>query len=138
MQFHKLILIVSFIFSPIYLGSSAAEKAIEKRISPVGQVCIEGQQCADTQITMSSPVEGMRSGKDIYEVSCKTCHSIGLAGAPSFGDRLSWGDRPDKGVEALVQSVINGLNGMPPMGLCWDCSPEEVKDSVEYMLDQLK
>ena len=89
MQFHKLILIVSFIFSPIYIGSSTAEKAIEKRISPVGQVCIEGQQCADTQITMSSPVEGMRSGKDIYEVSCKTCHSIGLAGAPSFGDRLS-------------------------------------------------
>jgi len=36
-----------------------------------------------------------------------------------------------------VQSTINGLNGMmPARGLCTDCSDEQLKAIVDYMLDQ--
>ena len=44
MKYSRLLLItISFVLS---LGASEAEKAIEKRIAPVGSICVEGQDCA--------------------------------------------------------------------------------------------
>ena len=44
MKYSRLLLItISFILS---MGASEAEKAIEKRIAPVGSICVEGQDCA--------------------------------------------------------------------------------------------
>tara|TARA_B100000929_G_C15161870_1_gene301994 strand:- start:4 stop:420 length:417 start_codon:yes stop_codon:yes gene_type:complete len=131
-------LIFTFLFFSLGLISSPSEKAIEKRISPIGQVCVEGQDCAQNQVVLMDASIDPRTGKEIYEVSCKTCHSIGLAGAPTFGIKSTWGDRSEKGIDLLLASVINGLNGMPPMGLCMDCSEEELKSSIEYILSELK
>jgi len=33
--------------------------------------------------------------------------------------------------------VKNGLNAMPAMGLCMDCTDAELEASVQYMLDAL-
>ena len=135
-----LFIVVPLALATLGLGASEAKKAIEKRISPVGQVCVEGQDCVN--LTQSLPVltktSGVsRDGEAIYEKACATCHSIGLAGAPKFGDKFTWGDRVDKKIENLVGSVTNGLNGMPAMGMCFDCTEEELTDSVQFMLDAL-
>ena len=119
------------------LGASEAKKAIEKRIAPVGQVCVEGQDCAQEVNLVSSSSGVMRSGKEVYDTACTTCHAIALAGAPRFGDRLSWGERANEDLDHLVETVTNGLGGMPPMGMCMDCSQEELSDAVQYMLDAL-
>ena len=119
------------------LGASEAKKAIEKRIAPVGQVCVEGQDCAQEVNLVSSSSGVMRSGKEVYDTACTTCHAIALAGAPRFGDRLSWGERANEDLDKLVETVTNGLGGMPPMGMCMDCSQEELSDAVQYMLDAL-
>ena len=119
------------------LGASEAKKAIEKRIAPVVQVCVEGQDCAQEVNVVSSSLGGMRSCKDVYDAACTTCHAIALAGAPRFGDRLSWGERANEDLDKLVETVTNGLGGMPPMGMCMDCSQEELSDAVQYMLDAL-
>ena len=119
------------------LGASEAKKAIEKRLAPVGQVCIEGQDCAQEVDIVSSSLGGMRSAKEVYDTACTTCHAIALAGAPRFGDRLSWGERANEDLDHLVETVTNGLGGMPPMGMCMDCSQEELTDAVQYMLDAL-
>jgi cytochrome c5 len=38
-------------------------------------------------------------------------------------------------MDTLVQSAIKGLNGiMPPRGLCADCSDDQLKAIVEYMV----
>jgi cytochrome c5 len=39
----------------------------------------------------------------------------------------------EKGMEALVASVRNGLNAMPPGGLCNSCSDEDYADLITYM-----
>ena len=36
-------------------------------------------------------------------------------------------------MEALVASVDKGLNAMPPKGMCFDCTPEEVQALIEFM-----
>ena len=53
-----------------------------------------------------------------YAASCGACHAVGGAGAPATGNAEAWAPRMAKGMEALVASVRNGLNAMPPGGLC--------------------
>ena len=78
-------------------------------------------------------------GKRTYERYCFSCHAAGVADAPKFGDRASWGTRLEKGEDALLQSVIDGMPpGMPVMGLCYACSEEQLRDSVDYMLEALE
>jgi cytochrome c5 len=132
-----LFIVLGLALTTISLEASEAERAIEKRITPVGQVCVEGQNCAQEVSLVSSNPDVMRSGEEIYYAACTTCHAIGLAGAPLFGNKVIWGERANKDLAVLVETVTNGLGGMPPMGMCMDCSQEELTNSVQYMLDAL-
>jgi cytochrome c5 len=135
----KKIICLLLIFPFFLVFASKEEDAIKERLKPVGSVCIQGQDCS-TQTSPSSDSTSqvaLRSGKEVYEGACMTCHSIGLAGAPKFGDKLSWGGREDKDIESLASSVMDGLNGMPRMGLCMNCSQEEITSAVDYMLSEL-
>jgi cytochrome c5 len=75
-------------------------------------------------------------GEAIYKQSCMACHAAGVAGAPKLGDSQAWSPRIAKGNEALVQSVTNGLNAMPPKGGCMNCSDDELRGAVDYMVSQ--
>ena len=130
-------IVVLLALATLGLGASEAKKAIEKRIAPVGQVCLEDQDCGQEVKIVASIQGGMRSGKEVYDTACTTCHAIALAGAPKFGDRVSWGERANEDLDHLVETVINGLGGMPPMGMCMNCSQEELTNAVQYMLDAL-
>jgi len=68
-----------------------------------------------------------------YSQSCAVCHAAGVAGAPLTGSAEQWAPRLEKGSEALVASVTNGLNAMPPMGMCNDCSAEDFQGLIDYM-----
>ena len=58
----------------------------------------------------------------------------GAAGAPKTGDAGAWAARlKAKGMEGLVASVRNGLNAMPPGGLCNSCSDEDHAALISYM-----
>lgn len=72
---------------------------------------------------------------DSYKRTCMVCHAAGAAGAPKTGATERWqGLLDNKGMDALVQSVRNGLNAMPPTGMCFDCSDEDYKALIEYMM----
>jgi len=136
MKYSKFILIIcsGVVLS---LGASEAKKAIEKRIAPVGSVCVQGEECGTAVTETVVSTSGSRDGEEVYTNACATCHNIGLAGAPKFADALSWGARPNKGIEALTASVKNGLNGMPAMGMCMDCSDDELSSAVQHMLESI-
>jgi cytochrome c5 len=68
-----------------------------------------------------------------YDKSCKICHATGAAGAPMTGDTAAWESRLAKGMEALLVSVNQGLNAMPPKGMCFDCSDADYTALIEYM-----
>ena len=42
----------------------------------------------------------------------------------------------EKGMEAVMANVITGLTAMPPRGLCFDCSDDDLLALVEYMVKQ--
>jgi cytochrome c5 len=70
---------------------------------------------------------------DKYNKSCAVCHATGAANAPKTHDVEAWKPRLEKGMDTLVQSVSNGLNAMPPKGMCFDCSDDEYKALITFM-----
>lgn len=74
-------------------------------------------------------------GKTTYETACAACHSVGVLGAPKFGDKAAWGVRAKVGLEGLVKSAIAGTSkGMPPKGGRADLSEAQVRAAIEHMM----
>ena len=80
-----------------------------------------------------APAAVHRSGEAIYQRYCFSCHAAGVAGAPKTGDGEAWTPRLAKGRDALLRSTVDGMVGMPAMGLCFDCSEQELLDAIGHM-----
>ena len=94
-----------------------------------------GGVSADQQsLTLAQVSEGF-SAERTYQQSCAACHNSGAAGAPVFGNAEDWSARAEKGMETLYMNTINGYNNiMPPKGMCFTCSDDELKAVVDYVL----
>lgn len=69
-----------------------------------------------------------------YNQFCVACHAAGVAGAPKTGDKAAWDALlADGGMEKLISIAKQGLNAMPPMGLCASCTDADFKEIIEYM-----
>ena len=111
---------------------------IEARIQPFSAVCIQGETCGGGSDAMDAMVASAgRSGEDVYNAACMACHSAGIAGAPKVGDQVAWAGRISKGMDALYDSGINGVagSGMIARGGCADCSDDEIRLAVDFMVD---
>jgi cytochrome c5 len=69
----------------------------------------------------------------IYQRSCASCHTVAASGAPLTGDTARWSPRMAKGMDALVDNVVNGFGGMPPFGLCMDCDAMQFEALIRFM-----
>lgn len=120
--------------SALTWGQSSVEKEIAERIAPAGSVCMAGEACAAAPVATASSSEP-RAAEDIYNTSCNTCHGTGVAGAPRLGESDDWVERIAAGTDTLYAHAIDGIGGMPAMGLCTTCSEDEIKATVDYMVD---
>lgn len=77
-----------------------------------------------------------RSVDELYPRTCGVCHVAGVGGAPKAHDEAAWKPRAEAkgGVDGLLTSVHNGLNAMPPKGMCMDCTDTEYKALIEFMM----
>lgn len=69
----------------------------------------------------------------IYQRSCASCHTVAATGAPLTGDGAAWSPRMGKGMDVLVDNVVNGFGGMPPFGLCMDCDAAQFEALILFM-----
>ena len=77
-------------------------------------------------------------GKVVYSAACALCHTTGAMAAPKTGDKAAWAMLLKKGMGALYESSIKGLNAMPAKGGKSQFSDAEVKAAVDYMISQSK
>lgn len=125
-----LLAVVAAFLSLIALADVVEE--INQRTAPVGGVCMAGESCAAPAVAV---VSGPRSGDEIYNASCMSCHNAGVAGAPILGDAVAWQARlDDKGIDTIYTNAINGIGAMPAMGLCTTCSDDDIKTAIDYMI----
>lgn len=76
--------------------------------------------------------------REIYKVSCASCHDKGIEGAPIIGDEANWALREKKGLAKIIRHTITGYNQMPAMGTCRTCSKAQIRAVVEYMIAKSK
>ena len=112
--------------------------AIQKRIEPIGRLNTgDGPIEEDSPVSDAPTAPDFETGAAVYDATCQACHTTGVLNSPKLGDAVSWGSRVEKEKDALVQSVLNGLNLMPPRGGRPDLSDEQIQMAVDYMLDSL-
>lgn len=68
-----------------------------------------------------------------YERSCALCHARPGSGAPLVGDASAWAPRLAQGADVLATHVAQGLGGMPPHGLCADCTDADVRALIAFL-----
>lgn len=131
MKFKVLLGVSALLFGAVSLNAQeASDDEIAERIKPYGSVHVAGAAAA------SAAAAGPRSGADIYNQACVACHGAGVLGAPKLNDAADWQPRLDeKGFDTVWQNAIDGINAMPPMGTCGDCSNDDIKAAIEYMIE---
>lgn len=117
---------------------ASVEDEIRARIQPVGEVCMQGDECGSAAAASESASSGPRSGSEVYDAVCMACHTTGAAGAPVIGDADAWAPRIDQGMETLISHAINGYNAMPAKGGCADCPDEEIEAALEHIVAESK
>jgi len=135
-------------------GGANAQTAADN-IRPARQVCLAGQPCvgnkAESNVGMAAEVAPVAAepvaaapmaevaasrfdAEATYMASCNACHAAGVANAPKLGDKAAWDARMEKGMDAIMVNVMNGINAMPAKGLCMTCSADDLQEIVNYMV----
>lgn len=113
--------------SPMGAGSRAqSTDSIAERIQPVASFRLVAAAGGD---------EGgeARTGEQVYNLTCATCHAAGVAGAPLFGDEAAWAPLIDSGFDEMVRIAIQGVGAMPPRGGNPSLSDLEMARAVAFM-----
>jgi cytochrome c5 len=76
-----------------------------------------------------------RSGQQVVESVCVSCHGTGANGAPKIGDSKAWAERASRGLTALSESAINGIRNMPPHGGAPALTNLEIERAITYMVN---
>lgn len=100
-----------------------ADAAVRARLKPVAEV---------KSVDPNAPrVE--RTGEQVYQAVCASCHQAGALGAPKFGNKSDWASRIAQGYDTLLKHAIEGIRGMPPRGGDPDISDIEMARVVVHM-----
>ena len=133
---------------------SLADQSAEENLAPIAQLCLAGQDCVGTRTGEPAAVAATPEpvaepaaepvlvaqaddGFDLqatYQIFCFACHSTGLSGAPRPGDAEAWAPRMEKGREEIIAIMNQGLNAMPPKGLCNTCTDDQLWELSQYMV----
>ncbi len=89
---------------------------------------------AGKAVAEQAAADASGEGENVFSTYCSACHATGVAGAPKFGDPEAWKPRIAQGMDTLVQHAEDGIRGMPPKGTCMTCTPEQIRDAVQYMV----
>jgi len=105
------------------VSSEAAQKATLARIKPFAQLAAVDANAPKVE----------KSGQEVYDAVCTSCHAAGALGAPKFDNKGDWSSRLGQGYDTLIKHAIEGIRQMPARGGDGDLSDVEVARAVAYM-----
>lgn len=123
-----IVLLVKYVTSdqrPAAGTNTLSAEAVAQRIHPVGTV----------QVKDLSDLSTLKTGEQVFNAQCTTCHLAGLVGAPKFGDAEAWAPRIKTGYEALLHSALGGKGSMGAQG-GGDYADIEIGRAVVYMANK--
>jgi cytochrome c5 len=108
---------------------------ISDRIKSVGEVTLEEGAVATKAVVAEALAPD--AGEKRYKQTCALCHEPNVAksmGSPAFRNAADWKPRMAVGIDGMLKIAITGKGAMPPRGTCMQCSDEELKMTIQYML----
>lgn len=123
---------------PMYLATVQHSTAPFAQEAVAGQdnsaMAIKAPAGAGAEVALPVP----KTGAELFQAVCTTCHGTGLAGAPKAGDKSAWAPRIAEGKATLYQHALNGYTGktgiMPAKGGRTDLPDDLIKQGVDYMV----
>lgn len=116
--------------------TTASDAAAESggMVADAGEAADDGSEeaAAEEKKQEREPMDGYT----VYNRFCTTCHRTGLNAAPKHRDKKAWAPRIAKGKETLYKHSIEGFKGMPAKGGIAGLYDQEVKDAVDFMVEQ--
>lgn len=109
--------------------ASTTETTASKNLEPIGAVAVKSDK----------PETGGagRSGEEVYNGVCGTCHNTGIANAPKIDDKAAWEPRLANGLQGLIDTATIGRGAMPPKGGDPAITEEELKATILYMTNKV-
>lgn len=100
-----------------------ADKVVLKNIAPVAKLAAVDPNAPRVE----------RTGEEVFNEVCTSCHTSGALGAPRFNNSGDWASRIAQGYNKLIEHAINGIRQMPARGGDPDISDIEIARTVAYM-----
>ena len=97
---------------------------------PPSPVANDAAARLDAALAEISPADTMEQ----WGRSCAFCHASGNAGAPRLNDVAAWRERVAAGEDQLLRHTLEGLNAMPPLGYCMDCTEADFRALIRFMI----
>src|SRR5690606_8870150 len=114
--------------------AQSRDQQIAERLRPGGEVCLAGEACSGGAAAGTASASAEFSAQGAYEQYCAMCHNTGMANAPRRDDAAHWSARiAEAGLSTLINNAINGVNAMPPRGMCATCTDEQIGEVVRYL-----
>lgn len=85
--------------------------------------------------TLSAASGSVGGAQDIYEQYCAACHAPEniMVSSPKLHNQTQWGERLKPGLDHVLDRAMTGFGAMPPMGLCDECTREEIEAVIRFM-----
>ena len=113
-----------------------ASNADVRKLSTILMLPIVFSFAAVTAREASGAQDSERSGKEVVQTVCASCHGTGAHGAPKIGDKKAWGKLSARGLSSLTQSALKGIRQMPPHGANMTLTDTEIKRAITYMVNE--
>ena len=86
---------------------------VSERLEPFGKIYLPGDDLASAgpqsaEAVAPEPVAEVRTGPQVYNEACITCHGSGIGGAPTITDVEAWAPRIAQGMDTLRQHAVEG------------------------------
>ncbi len=89
-------------------------------------------------LNASSALAADKTGRQVVEQVCATCHATGANGAPKIGDVATWSQHAKKGLVKLTENAISGFGNMPAHGGQANLNDLEISRAIAYMVSSGK
>ncbi len=119
-------------------GSGTAVATPEKPAKPATEAVAAAPATEDAATAPAAENTVAIDAKAIYQQACFACHASGVANSPKLGDAAAWAPRIATGMDALLNTALNGKGAMPPKGGNMSLSEAQIKAVVEYMVENSK
>ncbi len=89
--------------------------------------------CNDNTVSTLKPVTLDARLDGIYSRTCMGCHTVPDSGAPQSHNIAAWAPRLKQGDTMLLDHMVNGIGGMPPLGQCFECTADDLTTLMHFM-----